>query len=153
MFSVDRWRPRCAESERGRRPVILCFPPIQYQSVEGAEPRGDQVFSVQQGVKRQLFRSAARSSITTGVPLHSYVFMNRVCRSVARVIYGVAALKRSQTAQVDGRFPSQARETTDQLVCRPPRPSANHRRSVKCHATLKGLNDLHACAWITCTTL
>lgn len=111
-----------AQSEHGRRPVILCFPPIQSQPVGGAEPKGDQVFSVKSGIKRQLFRSAARSSITTGVPLHSCVFMNRVRRSVGHMIYGTAGLKRSQSAQPDGVFPSQARETTDQLVCWRPRP-------------------------------
>lgn len=33
-----------AQSERGRRPVILCFPPIQSQPVGRAEPKSDQVF-------------------------------------------------------------------------------------------------------------
>lgn len=134
----------------GARSSSAC---LQSQPVRWAEPKGDQVSPVRSAVKRQLFRSAARSGITTGVPLHSYVFMNGVRRSVGHVIYGVAGLKQSQAAQPEGWFPSQARGTTDQLVCWPQEPSANHRRSLKCHATLKGLNDLHAGAWITCATL
>lgn len=71
------------------------------------------MFAVQSGVKRRPFRSAARSSITTGVPLDSYIFMNAVRRSVGHVIYGGGGSKRPQTAeprpQPDGRFPPQVR--------------------------------------------
>lgn len=170
-MDVASWRPDGgrggAQSERGRRPIIPCFPVIQSQR-DGWRRRSLKVFSVQSGVKRRPFRSAARSSITTGVPLDSYIFMNGVRRSVGHVIYGAAGSKRPQTAeprpQPDGRFPPQVRRNYRSADLTAAEALGQSRETprlmvfffiagVKCHATLKGLDDLHEGARITCTTL
>lgn len=170
-MDVGSWRPDGgrggAQSERGRRPIIPCFPLIQSQRV-GWRRRSLKVFSVQSGIKRRPFRSAARSSIMTGVPLDSYIFMNGVRRSVGHVIYGGAGSKRSQTAEPrppTGRPVSSAGPEKRPISWsdgrRGPRPITGDTSpyvfffiaGVKCHATLKGLDDLHAGARITCTIL
>lgn len=130
---------RGAQSERGRHPVILRFPSDPKPSLGGAEPKGEQVFS-RPGRRRTASRREIRSA--------------RKCVHERSPSLGWSRdLWRRRIEMSCGPFPPPARETTDQLVCWPPRPSANQRRPMKCHAALKGLDDLHAGARLTCTTL